>query len=292
MEKRAIRPGASLIERAAQMYDFGRLAPQPMLQPEAAIARPVSRAAKPVREKVEVNTAMLREAGFILPDAAPSILSEEFRLVKRQLLLSAFGGRKTQAVERGRAILVSSAQPNEGKTFCAVNLALSMAAESEIEVLLVDADVAKPEILSTLGIAGQEGLLDALANPALDPEALILETSIPNLLVLPAGRHSNNDTELLASDRTHGLIDGLMDQNPRRVVVFDTAPALAASAASVLASHVGQVLCVVRADRTTDAELREAVSLLSGCSHLQLMLNGVTYAANNQKFGSYYGYGG
>lgn len=298
-ENTPIRPGGSLIERAAELYDFGRIQAQvPLTMPSAVAPFPVAQQAVPVampaahKPEVPVNLTMLREAGFVLPDAAPSMLSEEFRLVKRQLLLSAFGGRKTTALERGRSILVCSSQPNEGKTFCAVNLALSMANEADIEVLLVDADVAKPEVLSTLGLPGGPGLLDVLADPTLDVEECVIRTSIPKLFVLPAGRQNNNDTELLASDRTHRVIDALTSRNPRRVVIFDTAPALAASAASVLSSNVGQVLMIVRADRTTDTELRESLSLLAGCQHIQLLINAVTYTGNNQKFGSYYGYGG
>jgi protein-tyrosine kinase len=291
-----IRPGGSLIERAADLYDFAQInAPLAMpVPPQVQRGAPISRVAvqAPQGPVEQVDTAMLREAGYVLPDAAPSVISEEFRLVKRQLILSAFGGRKAHPVERGRAILVCSAQPNEGKTFCAVNLALSISSESDIDVLLVDADVAKPEVLSTLGLAGGPGFLDALADPSIDPESLIIRTSIPHFSVLPAGRQTNKDTELLASDRTHRVIDSLMARNPRRVVVFDTAPALAASAASVLASMVGQVLIVVRADRTTDTELRETVGMLSACPHVQLLINGVSYTGNNQKFGSYYGYGG
>lgn len=299
-ENTPIRPGGSLIERAAQMYDFGRIQNQvPLSMPPAVAPFPVTPAAVPParsalaqKPEVPVNLAMLRDAGFVLPDAAPSMLSEEFRLVKRQLLLSAFGGRKTAPIERGRSILVCSSQPNEGKTFCAVNLALSMANEADIEVLLVDADVAKPEVLSTLGLPGGPGLLDVLADPSLDAEDYIIRTSIPKLFVLPAGRQNNSDTELLASDRTHRVIDALTACNPRRVVIFDTPPALAASAASVLSSDVGQVLMIVRADRTTDTELRESVGLLAGCQNIRLLINAVTYTGNNQKFGSYYGYGG
>jgi protein-tyrosine kinase len=106
-------------------------------------------------------------------------------------------------------ILICSAQPNEGKTFSSVNLALSMATETEIEVVLVDADVAKPEVLSTLGLPGGPGLMDALANPTLDVEQMLIHTDIPNLSVLPAGLQTNNDTELLASERTGKLIDRL-----------------------------------------------------------------------------------
>jgi protein-tyrosine kinase len=172
-----------------------------------------------------------------------------------------------------------------------VNLALSMASETDIEVLLVDADVAKPEILSTLGIPGGPGLMDALADPSIDAESLIIDTDIPALKILPAGRQSNNDTELLASDRTPIIIDRLAAQNPRRIIIFDSAPALAASPASVLALHVGQVVLVVRADQTSEGELREALTMLEGNARVQMLLNGVTFAGTNRKFGNYYGFG-
>lgn len=296
----------SLIERAAEAYDFaGLMRAKSAPPPEAGMvveATPPSPkpTAKPIPSvvaaprngaEVPVDRQNLRDQGLIVPGSPPSALSEEFRLVKRQLLLSAFGTGAAPAVERGRLILVCSAQPNEGKTFSAVNLALSMASETDIEVLLVDADVAKPEILSTLGLPGEQGLMDALADPALDPETLIIRTDVPNLSVLPAGRQTNNDTELLASSHTHALIDGLAARNPRRVIIFDSAPALAASPASVLALHMGQVLFVVRADQTSESELREALSLVDGCPEIRLMLNAVSFGASTRKFGSYYGFG-
>ena len=188
-------------------------------------------------------------------------------------------------------MLTCSAHANEGKTFCSVNLALSMATEADIEVLLVDADVAKPEVLSTLGLPGGPGLMDALGDPRIDVETLIIKTNIPGLSVLPAGRQSNNDTELLASDRTHELIAQLASSNPRRIILFDSAPALAASPASVLALHVGQILLVVRADETTESELREALAMLDGNARVQMVINSVTYSGSNRKFGHYYGFG-
>lgn len=296
MNQKPTRPAGSLIERAAEAYDFGDLLrPEQAPAPAPVAEQPV--AAQPVTHvpvavgTVPVDLPMLREAGFIIPGAPPTALSEEFRMVKRQLLLAAMGGHDSQPLRNGRSILICSAQPNEGKTFCSVNLALSMASETDIEVLLIDADVAKPEILSTLGLAGSAGLMDALADPTLDVERLIIKTDIPNLSVLPAGRQTNNDTELLASSRTRSLIEGLVKANSRRIVLFDSAPALAASPASVLALHVGQVLLVVRADQTSEGELREALALVNACPHIQLMLNGVTFSGSNRKFGSYYGFG-
>lgn len=307
------RANGSLIERAAEAYDFAGLMRAKFSPSNGEVARsdgggavqsskiekadtPLHRASAvplPVNgeDLATVDRDYLRDQGHIVPGAPPSALSEEFRLVKRQLLLSAFGTGSVPAIERGRLILICSAQPNEGKTFSAVNLALSMASETDIEVLLVDADVAKPEILSTLGLPGEQGLMDALADPELDPEALIISTDIPNLSVLPAGRQTNSDTEILASAHTHALIDALAAHNPRRIVIFDSAPALAASPASVLALHMGQILFVVRADQTSENELREALSLVDGCPHIRLMLNAVSFGASTRKFGSYYGFG-
>ena len=238
-----------------------------------------------------VDRMMLREQGLIVPEAPPTGLSEEFRLVKRQLLLSALGGKGAVPVARGQLILICSAHPNEGKTFSAVNLALSMASESDIEVILVDADVAKPEVLSTLGLPAGPGLMDALDDPSLNVEDLLIRTDVSNLSVLPTGRQTNRDTELLASDSTSRLIEGLIAGRPRRIVLFDSAPALAASPASTLALHVGQTLFVVRADSTSESDVRDAVELLDSCPHIQLMLNAVTCQAANRKFGSYYGFG-
>jgi Mrp family chromosome partitioning ATPase len=189
-------------------------------------------------------------------------------------------------------ILVCSARPNEGKTFCAINLALSLAAEKDMEILLVDADFAKPDVLGRLGLPEGPGLLDALAGDVANVEDCILDTDVPQLSVLPAGTRTNSDTELLASDRARAILDGLAKANPRRIVIFDSPPALAASPASVLATLVGQVMLVVRADRTSESDLREAVNVLDGCEHVQLLLNSVSFQPGGRRFGSYYGEAG
>ncbi len=237
---------------------------------------------------VQVDHAALAEAGFILPDAPPGALAEEFRIVKRQLLLSALGA---EPVRDGRAILVASAEPDEGKTFCAVNLALSLAREKSIEVVLVDADFAKPEILSTLGVPGGPGLIDALSDPTIDIETCLIRTDLANLSVLPAGRQLNETNELLAAEVMRTTFEKLLS-NSSRIVIFDSSPALAASTASVLAELVGQTVMVVRADVTGENELREALRLLDRCEHVRLLLNAVQLAPHGRRFGAYYGYGG
>lgn len=290
----------SLLERASQVFDLRKAVAANVVelpvQPVVAQVMPVAPQAEAVMLETprafagrhgSVDRDALREAGFILPDMPAGVLGEEFRLVKRELLIDA----KADLAPKGRMILMASARPNEGKTFSAINLALSMAAEKDIEVLLVDADFAKPEILSTLGLEDGPGLMDALADPALDVESCIIRTDVAGLYVLPAGQQTNSDTEQLASVRTAAVIERLLTSNPARIVIVDSPPVLAASPASVLALHAGQCVMVVKADRTTEAELRDALGLLHGCENIRLLLNAVTYKAGSRSFGTYYGYG-
>jgi Mrp family chromosome partitioning ATPase len=296
----------SLLERAAELYGFGSapaVAPTPSAgsepaaeapRPEpAAEPKPVARSFLPAvtEAKALVDRKSLGERGFIVPDTPAGPLAEEFRIVKRQLLLGMGAGSPVSADKR-RTVLICSAQPDEGKTFCAVNLALSLAGERDLEVLLVDADFPKPEVLSILGLEAQgAGLVDALADPSLDPERLVIRTDIGGLSVMPAGRYENDVPELLGSDRTAQVLARLTEGRPKRIVIFDSPPALMASAAAALAAHVGQLLLVVRADQTNEADLKEAAGLLSGCPQISLLLNGTGFAATGRRFGSYYGYG-
>lgn len=258
--------------------------PNEVPAPSVATPRDLERRVAPV------DRALLAANSMIVPGGPVTPLAEEFRLVKRQLLLSARAIAGADA-QRARMILVCSAQPNEGKTFCAINLALSMAAEKDVEILLVDADFAKPDVLERLGLPEGPGLLDVLAGNVAHAEQCIIDTDIPQLSVLPAGTKTNMDTELLASDRARAILDGLAEANPRRIVIFDSPPALAASPAAVLSLQVGQVMLVVRADYTSESDLREATAMLDACEHIQLVLNNVSYQPGGRRFGTYYGYG-
>jgi protein-tyrosine kinase len=316
-----IKLPASLLERASEKYDFGAAfrvgagtpVPMPVADPIPAapvVAEQPAQPAPPPATPTSFRTAAappapapqsarfakidrqrLTAANMIDPDGPVTGLSEEFRIVKRQLLLAARGGKGLDPVDRGERILICSAHPNEGKTFCAINLALSMASEKDNRVLLVDADFAKPSVLARLGIPTSPGLMDALANPAVDVEDYVIATDIPNLSILPAGAQTNQDTEYLAASRAGAVLDQLTAHDPARIIIFDSPPALAASPASVLALQVGQTVVVVHADVTTDSALRDALSLLSGCEHIQLMLNKTKFSPTGRKFGSYYGYG-
>lgn len=238
----------------------------------------------------EIDLDALREQGFIVPDSPSTTIAEEFRIIKRQLLLKAMS-RGPGAIRNGNLILVCSSQPNEGKTFCAINLALSIASERDLTVLLVDADFAKPEILSTLGLEGGKGLVDVIADPTVDLSDCLIRTNIENFSVLPAGRQHNLTTELLASERMGDIIEDIAKRYADRIVIFDSPPVLASSAAPVLALHVGQTVYVVEAEHTREPEVREGLSMLSACEHMHLLLNKSRFAPGGRRYGTYYGYG-
>lgn len=324
-------PGASdtresLLERAAGHFDLNSFIVRPVPLPPARAAAPVAppapaqateaaavapAAAKPApaptvtanakapvspvrfsTEALPVDREHLREQGLIVPEGTVTGLLEEFRIVKRQLLLQSADLRRQNAGALAQRILVSSPHPGEGKTYCALNLALSIAAEKESEVLLVDADFAKPSILSALGLPGGPGLMDALMDENVDVADCVLGTDIPGLWVLPAGDTTSHDSEYLSSSRTARVLDRLTEGAPHRMVIFDSPPALAASPAAELAKYVGQAVVIVRADRTGQGALDDAISLLNACPNVQLLLNAAQFSPSGRRFGSYYGYRG
>ena len=307
----------SLLERAAPRFDLAappvpNLPEAVFVPPAPSVPAPVARNETPAPvaavvpreapspapalpfsgQRHAVDREHLRASGFIVPGDPVTALLEEFRLVKRGLMLAAAESRAGIGAPHGERILIASAHSGEGKTWVAVNLALAIAAEKDNEVLLVDADFAKPSVLSTLGLPGGPGLMDALADPSLAVEDCVLGTDVAGLYVLPAGRTTNSDTEFLAANRAAQVLERLSEQSPNRLIIFDSPPVLAASPAAELASIVGQTLVVVRAERTGEAALKDTLSLLAGCEDIKLLLNGVQFSPTGRRFGSYYGYGG
>ena len=235
--------------------------------------------------RIQLDFERLAAAGMVTPDAERSQVSEEYRHIKRPLLLNAFGEGALPQSNRN-LIMVTSARPNEGKTFTAVNLALSIALERERTVLLVDADVAKPSVTRVLDFPGTAGLVDYLADHDRRMADLILQTKLPKLRIWPAGRRHAHSTELLGSETMQALAQELADRYPDRVVVFDSPPLLATSEAAVLAGLMGQVVMVVEAEHTKRDELQEALALLKPETYIGLVLN-----KSDRPFGAEYYYG-
>jgi len=283
-------PHAEILEPVVEAAPAVEAAPSPKPSPRKDVAK-AAPAIAPTRQGT-IDRDRLASRGMIVPGTPVTGISEEYRIVKRELIRNFGGAGNRPLLPRGHRVLIASANPGEGKTFSAVNLALSLAVEADHDVLLIDADIAKPSVLEALGLSDGPGLMDALADPHLPLGDCLIQTDIPGLKVMPAGTGHMHDTELLASARTETLLAQLEAGAPGRILILDSPPVLAASPAAVLAGHVGQTIMVVRADETLESALRDAIGLMGACPHIQLLLNGVKYSPGGRRFGTYYGQGG
>src|SRR5882672_10467067 len=234
---------------------------------------------------IEIDLARLANMGYVTPDAPRTQLADEYRVIKRPLLTNALRKSST-SVDRGNLILITSAMPGEGKTFTSINLALSMAVELDCTVLLVDADVARPAVLDRLGLPNTKGLLDVLTDSRLEIGDVLLRTNVDRLSILPAGTHHPRATELLASDGMNRLVDELATRYADRILVFDAPPLLPSTESRVLATHMGQIVVVVEAERTQRSTLTQALATIENCPVVMTLLNKVV----GSEVGSYYGY--
>jgi protein-tyrosine kinase len=222
------------------------------------------------RRSVVLDLERLQAEGVLVVPSTRSTQAEQFRRMKRPLLANI---RMPQASsQRLSLIMVTSALPGEGKTYCATNLALSLAAEIDQRVLLVDADVVHPQLASRLGVEAGAGLLDLLQRPSLQLGEVALGTNVDNLALLPAGAPDALTTERLAGAAMQRLLQRLAT-GPQRIVVFDAPPLLATNEAVVLAGQVGQVLLVVEASRTPAAAVRRAFDTLAERPIVMSVLN-------------------
>lgn len=237
---------------------------------------------------VVVDAAALRAAGLLAPADEDWRLSYQYRKVKRPLIANAIG-RGTPRLPKGYVIMLASALPGEGKSFTAVNLALSMSKEKDLSVLLVDGDVAKPQLTRVLGLEGKRGLLDLLRDSELDVESLIRPTDIPNLSFLPAGVSTAEATELLASKRMEQVATLLGQRDSNRIVLFDTPPLMQTTESPALAQVAGQIVVVVRAESTPQPVLLDALELLEEHPSVSLILNQSLHMATSAYY--YYGHG-
>lgn len=234
--------------------------------------------------QVEIDLERLATMGYVSPQAPSSRRAEEFRMVKRPLLTNARGNSAAPVAHANR-VMVTSAQPGEGKTFVSINMALSIAMERDFTVLLIDADATRPAVLERLGLPSSKGLLDLLSDPDLDLQTVLLRTNVERFSILPAGTLQDHATELLASEGMSSLVDKLASRFPNRILVFDAPPLLGSTESRVLAAHMGQIVFVVAADSTPQSTVSDALLTLENCPVVMTLLN----KAASSEAGSYYG---
>lgn len=232
--------------------------------------------------RLTVDFKALRAAGYLPEEGLERRFADHYRQIKRPLIEKALCGGPD-----ARLILVTSALPGDGKSFTSINLALSMARERDVSVLLVDADAPRAHVSEVFRIRDQPGLLDALVDESLEVETLVEYTDVRGLEILPAGRFVENATELLASARMSQLAARLGARSSRRLVVFDTAPLLVSSESRVMLRIPGQVVLVARAGVTPRQAVIDALAHVDRTKLQGLILNQARFASG----GGYYEYG-
>ena len=291
--------GFSIIERAIGRLDaeagvLGRAAPAadrvpPILQPGPARpspgTAPFAPAAPALPDKLCLPVDRLRARGLLAPGSERSKLAEQYRLAKRPLINRALGAPAARV--SSKLIMVTSALPKEGKTFTAFNLALSIASEREIQVVLVDADPHRGKVLDVLGLEPRPGLMDYLEGSVRHLSEILLPTDRDNLWILPPGTAHGHSSEFIAGPRMSQLITELDLAHRPRLVLFDTPPLLASTESAMLAQHVGQIVMVIEAGKTGRPRVEEALRMVSACPDVNLLLNKAEDIYQYNHYGDY-----
>ena len=236
---------------------------------------------------ITLNWAALEQNGYLTPTNQNLVKAEEFRIIKRPLLRAAFNVENRHK-SIAHVAMVTSPAPRDGKTFTSANLAVSVACERDLRVLLIDADIRNRGLSKIFGLTDRPGLMELLTKPDMNVASVLLRTDMPNLAVIPAGQPIAGATEIFASQAMARLARDIATRYSNRFIIIDAPPVLASSEPGVLAAHVGQVVMVVRANETSKRAIAEAVSLVNACPTVNFVLNQISLAAGPDRFG-YYG---
>jgi exopolysaccharide/PEP-CTERM locus tyrosine autokinase len=238
-------------------------------------------------KRLIVDISSLRAAGRVAEESQGRQFAAEYRHIKRPLIDAALSSGGDAGSRRQQLIMVTSALPGDGKTFTSINLALSLARERDVSVLLVDADVQKSDVTGVFGLRSSPGLVDALVDATVDVESFIRRTNLPGLGLLPSGAPVDGITELMSSKRMQYIANSLIARHPRRIVLLDSPPLLITTEARVLTRIAGQVVLVVRAGKTPRGAVLDAAKLLGDHQSVGIVLNETPAGLGK----NYYGYG-
>jgi len=237
---------------------------------------------------IYIDKESMLERGYMYDAGTRKVTQEEFRQIKRKLLNNAFG-RASKTLDNSNLIMVSSSNPNEGKTFISINLALSIALEQDKTVLLIDADVLRPSIERELGFESKVGLIELLLSEVNSVSDIIYSTNITNLKIIPSGKRHHLTNELLASNRMVDIAKELAERYPDRIVIFDCPPILGVTETPVLSNLMGQAVVVVEESKTKIEDVKKATALLNEDMAIGLVMN-KALKSSKDLYG-YYGYG-
>jgi len=239
-------------------------------------------------DKHHLDEEQLIRRGLLAPLEQAIPVADEFRRIKRPLIDNAIKHDSDHA-NHMNLIMVASPLPGAGKTFCSVNLAASISLERELNVLLMDADVAKPHISDVFGLGDRPGLIDILVDENMSIDEVLVRTDLNDIQVLPAGRKHAQSTELLASDRMEEIMNELATRYADRLIVLDSPPLMITSEAQAVARQVGQIALIAESGKTTNQEIQEALELLDSDKAINIILNKSLYSQAGGYYGGAYG---
>lgn len=281
-------PEASIVQKDETNKTKGVVSETEVDRDESLSSNPVDNNTDVLKERyLEIDLEHLSSKGLISLSGERKQINEEYREIKRKLLANAFGALSS-TLNNPNIIMVSSSRPSEGKTFTASNLALSIASEQDKTVLLIDADVLKPNVLRTLGIKHRKGLMEYLTGDVDDISEVMYHTNIDKLKIIPAGKSHHLSTELLASQKMHDTVDEFANRYPDRVVIFDTPPLIGINESAILANFAGQAVVVVEEGRAKMADIKLCVERLNPDMAIGFVVNKSVHTDTDGS--GYYGY--
>ena len=256
------------------------------VRPAAFLQDPLENTARH-QKSLAIDMAAMRHYGYLPESGAERQFAEHYRQIKRPLVERALKAEGSSPDRDPRVIMITSALPGEGKSFTSVNLALSLARERDISVLLVDADILKPRTSEIFAVRQEPGLMESLGDGKVPIESLIIDTNVKGLSILPAGQFAEGAAELLLSNRMRQILADLLAYQPRRLIVLDSPPLLPTSEGRALTKVAGQVVLVARAVQTPVVALKDAIALLEPNRFGGVVLNDAHLSLTE----NFYGYG-
>ncbi|MCC6208475.1 MAG: CpsD/CapB family tyrosine-protein kinase [Gammaproteobacteria bacterium] len=226
--------------------------------------------------RVEVSQELLHQNRIFLGDEA-SDYAHAYKVLRTRVW--------HQMRSNGwHSLAVTSANPGEGKTLTAINLAISLARmEIGRKVILVDLDMRRPSVHRYLGFRPEYGVSDFLLS-GMPLSTILVDIGVERFAVLPGCASFANSSEILSSGRMVQLLNELKRHFPSRLVIFDLPPMLAADDVLVVAPHINAFLLVIEEGKSSARDIAKTAELLKDSNIIGSVLN-KTPEATQQNYG-------
>jgi protein-tyrosine kinase len=213
---------------------------------------------KPIKP-VYTNTKVIHcEADYLHKNRVVSVCTRDeadrLKILRTQIL-------NTMSEEGRNTLMITSANPGEGKTLTAINLAISFSHQFNKTVLLVDSVLRKPAVHQLLGLEDGPGLSDCLVGKKTMMDGLV-NPGMDRIVILRGGTPHTNSAELLGSQRMKDLLREIKDRYPERFIIIDSSPVLTSADPLVLANLVDGILLVVEAEKTKKEDVLRILDVM------------------------------